>query len=56
MPKDEALTEARRIMRICNACRYCEGFCAVYPAMELQQNFADQDLTYLATQDRKSVV
>ncbi|HJN50282.1 MAG: tricarballylate utilization 4Fe-4S protein TcuB [Pseudomonadales bacterium] len=48
MPKDEALTEARRIMRICNACRYCEGFCAVYPAMELQQNFADQDLTYLA--------
>lgn len=35
-------------MVICNACRYCEGFCAVYPAMELQENFADQNLIYLA--------
>ena len=23
-----------RVMQICNACRYCEGFCAVFPAME----------------------
>jgi citrate/tricarballylate utilization protein len=35
-------------MVICNACRYCEGFCAVYPAMELQEDVTDQDLTYLA--------
>jgi citrate/tricarballylate utilization protein len=35
-------------MEICNACRYCEGFCAVFPAMELRRSFADADLTYLA--------
>ena len=29
-----ASDEVRRIMQICNACRYCEGFCAVFPAME----------------------
>lgn len=42
------LTEARREMEICNACRYCEGFCAVFPAMERERAFADGDLTYLA--------
>lgn len=35
-------------MEICNACRYCEGFCAVFPAMELRRSFADSDLAYLA--------
>ena len=34
-------------MTICNACRYCEGFCAVYPAMELRRTFSEQDLKYL---------
>ncbi len=34
-------------MTICNACRYCEGFCAVYPAMELRKTFSEQDLKYL---------
>ena len=24
--------EVGRQMQICNACRYCEGFCAVFPA------------------------
>ena len=24
-------TEVARQMQICNACRYCEGFCAVFP-------------------------
>ena len=33
---------------ICNACRYCEGYCAVFPAMELRRDFADGDLVYLA--------
>ncbi len=36
-------------MTICNACRYCEGFCAVFPAMELRRTFTDQDLTFLAS-------
>lgn len=35
-------------MRICNACRYCEGFCAVFPAMERRLEFAEPDLNYLA--------
>ena len=48
MPASEQLKEAQRVMTICNACRYCEGFCAVYPAMELRRTFADQDLKYLA--------
>lgn len=26
--------EGERIMVVCNACRYCEGYCAVFPAME----------------------
>jgi citrate/tricarballylate utilization protein len=25
--------EAERLLQICNACRYCESFCAVFPAM-----------------------
>jgi citrate/tricarballylate utilization protein len=24
-------SEVARVMQICNACRYCEGFCAVFP-------------------------
>ena len=35
-------------MEICNACRYCEGFCAVFPAMELRREFSNGDLSYLA--------
>jgi citrate/tricarballylate utilization protein len=42
------IVEARRVMEICNACRYCEGFCAVFPAMELRRAFSAGDLTYLA--------
>jgi citrate/tricarballylate utilization protein len=48
MPSTKLLTEAERIMVICNACRYCEGFCAVFPAMELRRNFSARDLIYLA--------
>jgi len=33
---------------ICNACRYCEGFCAVFPAIELRRTFTNRDLKYLA--------
>ncbi len=42
------LKEANRVMTICNACRYCEGFCAVFPAMELRRTFTGQDLKYFA--------
>lgn len=48
MPTDKVLKEADRVMVICNACRYCEGFCAVFPAMERRRTFEDRDLKYLA--------
>lgn len=40
--------DGARVMRICNACRYCEGFCAVFPAMERRLTFSAADLQYLA--------
>ena len=40
--------ETKRIMQICNACRYCEGFCAVFPAMERRRNFEISDTAFLA--------
>jgi citrate/tricarballylate utilization protein len=43
-----ALAEAGRLMKVCNSCRYCEGLCAVFPAMEMRRFFADGDLNYLA--------
>lgn len=48
MPAAELVEEAARQMTICNACRYCEGFCAVFPAMELRTTFSKGDVTYLA--------
>src|SRR5215210_2049593 len=35
-------------LEVCNACRYCEGFCAVFPALERRRIFNPADLEYLA--------
>ncbi len=43
-----AETEVARQMQICNACRYCEGFCAVFPAMTRRLEFGKADIHYLA--------
>lgn len=43
-----ALREADRLMTICNSCRYCEGLCAVFPAMEMKRAFSGGDLNQLA--------
>lgn len=48
MQETDAIATARREMEICNACRYCEGFCAVFPAIELRREFTAGDLSYLA--------
>jgi citrate/tricarballylate utilization protein len=48
MQQTEAVDNAGRFMQICNACRYCEGYCAVFPAMELRTAFTSEDLAYLA--------
>jgi citrate/tricarballylate utilization protein len=48
MHATETLAEAERLMTVCNSCRYCEGLCAVFPAMEERRVFNDGDLNYLA--------
>jgi citrate/tricarballylate utilization protein len=40
--------EVARVLQICNACRYCEGFCAVFPAMTRRLEFGSADIHYLA--------
>jgi citrate/tricarballylate utilization protein len=47
-PLPSFLDEARRQIEICNACRYCEGFCSVFPAMTRDKVFTDGSLTHLA--------
>src|SRR3984957_15821584 len=42
------LEETDRLMTFSNSCRYCEGLCAVFPAMEMRRSFSDGDLNYLA--------
>lgn len=40
--------EARRNAEVCNACRYCESFCAVFPAIQMQREFSDEYIDYLS--------
>ena len=35
-------------LEVCNACRYCEGYCAVFPALERKRRFTPDDVVYLA--------
>lgn len=44
----DAIIEARRQAEICNSCRYCEGYCSVFPALHRERFFADGDITQLA--------
>ena len=44
----DLMDEGARVMGICNSCRYCEGYCAVFPAMERRLDFTSADLNYLA--------
>ena len=44
----ELVAEAQRVLAICNACRYCEGYCAVFPALERRLGFDEGDIHYLA--------
>ena len=48
MQRTDILHEADRVMTVCNACRYCEGLCAVFPAMEMRKAFGSGDLNFLA--------
>jgi len=45
---DNPIEEARRQAQICNSCRYCESYCAVFPSMHASRIFSDGDITQLA--------
>ncbi len=47
-PATPPVAEVARQLQICNACRYCEGFCAVFPAMTRRLEFGVADVHYLA--------
>ena len=42
------MNQARRAAEICNACRYCESYCPVFPEMFNMRSFPDADLGHLA--------
>ncbi|TCK99290.1 citrate/tricarballylate utilization protein [Shimia isoporae] len=44
----DLIQEARRQAEICNACRYCEGYCSVFPSLHANRSFSDGDITQLA--------
>jgi len=47
-PLTEIEAEAARQLAICNACRYCEGLCAVFPALQRRTLFESGDIGQLA--------
>ncbi len=47
MPHD-LIHEARRQVEICNACRYCEGYCSVFPALQRWKEFSGGEMIQLA--------
>jgi citrate/tricarballylate utilization protein len=42
------LAEAQRQFMICSACRYCEGYCATFPAIEARTEYEAADVAYIA--------
>jgi citrate/tricarballylate utilization protein len=48
MLSPETVRRGQHMMAVCNACRYCEGYCPVFPAVEKRLVFAKDDLAYLA--------
>ena len=43
----QLIEEAQRALAICNACRYCEGYCATFPALQRRLSFTEGDIRYL---------
>ncbi len=48
MSVDEDRFEARRVLRICNACGYCNGFCDLFEAAKRRPALTADDLSHLA--------
>ena len=45
---EDLLVEGKRQLDICNSCRYCEGYCAVFPALERRIDLTKADMVQLA--------
>ena len=45
---EDLLVEGKRQLDICNSCRYCEGYCAVFPSLERRIDLTKADLFQLA--------
>lgn len=48
MLPDELARRGQHMLTVCNACRYCEQYCPVFPALEKRRTFEPADLDYLA--------
>ena len=48
MPGLDLFQEANRQLIVCNACRYCEGYCPVFRAIETRRDFSQGDVFYLS--------
>ena len=48
MPPVDLVGRGQHVMTVCNACRYCEQYCPVFPAVENRLTFGKADLMYLA--------
>jgi citrate/tricarballylate utilization protein len=44
----ELISEARRQLTVCNACRYCEGYCATFLALERRSALTEGDISLIA--------
>ena len=47
--------EARKAFEICNACRYCESYCPVFPDIFTRRAFGDGDIGHHLTDARPKV-
>jgi citrate/tricarballylate utilization protein len=45
---EELIAEADRQLGICNACRYCEGYCPVFPSLARWRELDEAAITHLA--------
>jgi citrate/tricarballylate utilization protein len=49
MPIDDLFAEAARQLAICNACRYCEGYCPVWPELAGRSRLDPAGIRHLAS-------
>lgn len=47
-PDSPLVAEAQRQFLICSSCRYCEGYCATFPAIEGRSEYGASDIAYIA--------